>query len=62
MIREYNGWIITTVGGFMTLKRFEARKGENWHWAFRLRDCRELCDSRDGGNPIKELYLRPLYC
>ena len=60
-MREYNGWQIENVGGFCTMKRYIASKGNMWHWAFLLRECKELCDLRDNGKEIKELYLRPLY-
>ena len=60
-MRYYNGWIITTAGGFMTMKRFIAHKGELSHWAFLLRECKEFCDKRDNGETIRELYLKPLY-
>lgn len=60
-MKEYNGWGIERVGGFCTIKRYIARKADKWHWAFLLRDCKELCDTRDNGGTIKELYLRPLY-
>ena len=61
MVRNYNGWIIETTGGFMTLKRFIAHKSGQSHWAFRLKECKEFCDIRDNGEHIKKLYLEPLY-
>jgi len=60
-MREYKGWQIMTVGGFCTMKRYEASKDEKWHWAFKLKDCKVLCDTRDEGLTINELYLKPLY-
>ena len=60
-MKEYNGWQIEKVGGFATMKRYVASKGELWHWAFLLRECKELCNTRDEGGKIKDLYLRPLY-
>ena len=61
MVRKYRNWVITTEGGFMTLKRFVATDGERTHWAFRLRDCKEFCDIRDAGGDIPRLFLEPLY-
>ena len=60
-MKEYNGWEIEKIGGFCTMKRYHARKDDKWHWAFLLRECKELCDLRDAGKEIKELYLKPLY-
>ena len=51
----YNGWIIELHGGFCTMKRYVASQGDRWHWAFLLRECKELCDLRDNGKEIKEL-------
>lgn len=61
MVRRYNYWTIVTEGGFMTIKRFIAHKGNQMHWAFRLKDCKEFCDIRDSGGQINKLYLEPLY-
>lgn len=61
MKREYNGWKILTTGGFSTIKRFIASRGDKNHWAFRLRDCKKFCDLRDNGGKIELLYLTPLY-
>jgi len=61
MARYYNGWQIETQGGFCTMKRYVARKGNQWHWAFLLRDCKGICDSRDKGIEPSRLYLNPLY-
>lgn len=58
---EYKGWSINKVGGVITHKRYEAYKGDNWHWAFLLRECKELCDIRDNGGEISKLYLKNLY-
>jgi len=66
-LHKYNGWIITSEGGFITIKRFEATKLDEYdhnilyHWAFRLKDCKALCDKRDAGEEIGQLYLKPLY-
>ncbi len=60
-MKKYNGWVIEGVGGFCTMKRYVVRKGELWHWAFLLRECKELCDTRDNGGSIKEIYLKSLY-
>lgn len=60
-MKEYNGWQIERVGGFCTMKRYVASKNDKWHWAFLLRECKELCDIRDNGGDIKKLYLRSLY-
>lgn len=61
MTNLYNGWIIEKVGGFCTMQRYHAKKGNLWHWAFLLRECKALCDTRDEGGEVKELYLKPLY-
>ena len=61
MDREYNGWLIRTQGGFSMVKHYVARKGDLYHWAFLLRDCKAFCDARDNGGDIGELYLKPLY-
>jgi len=61
MIRKYNNWNIETEGGHITIKRFDATKGNLWHWAFRLKDCKALCDKRDNGEEIDSLYLKSLY-
>ena len=61
MIREYNGWQIEAQGGFCTMKRYVASRGDRWHWAFLLRECKGFCDIRNEGGNIKELYLKPLY-
>jgi len=60
-MKEYNGWQIEKVGGFCTMKRYIARKGDKWHWSFLLRECKKLCDSQDIGVEIPRLYLRDLY-
>ncbi len=67
-VRKYKDWYIETVGGYITIKRFEAEKGEDflapdykWHWSFKLKDCKELCDKRDAGKEIDPLYLKSLY-
>ena len=64
-MRKYNGWLIETQGGFCTMKRYVASRGDKWHWAFRLYECKALCDKRDAGEDIGGiyggLYLRPLY-
>lgn len=60
-MREYNGWSIETAGGFCTIKRYIARKGKDWHWAFLLRECKNFCDLRNAGKEIPKLYLTPLY-
>ncbi len=60
-VHNYNGWEIMGYGGFCTIRHFWAEKGELRHWAFKLRDCKILCDERDKGNQIDGLYLRPLY-
>jgi len=61
MGRHYNGWEIITVGGFCTLKRYIASRGEQHHWAFRLKECKEFCDLRNANKEIGKLYLTPLY-
>ncbi len=58
---NHNGWRISSTGGFCTMKRFIASKGNLSHWAFLLRDCKHLCDERDAGREIPQLYLQPLY-
>lgn len=60
-MKQYNGWIIERTGGFCTIKRYVARKGNQWHWAFKLRECKHFCDQRDSGGTISDLYLKPLY-
>ncbi len=60
-MKQYNGWSIEKVGGFCTIKRYIATKGKLWHWAFLLRECKGLCDTRDNGGSIKGLYLKSLY-
>ena len=60
-MKEYNGWDIEKVGGFCTMKRYVAAKGDLWHWAFLLRECKKFCDTRDKGGDIGELYLKSLY-
>ena len=68
-VRKYKDWYIETVGGHITIKRFEAEKGDKfdpksnyqWHWAFKLKDCKEICDKRNRGEEVKELYLKSLY-
>jgi len=34
-----------------------------WHWAFRLKDCKNICALRDMGreNEVGAIYLKPLY-
>jgi len=61
MVKYYNGWEISSEGGFCTIKRYVARKEDLWHWAFRLKDCKQFCDMRDNGGIIEQLYLKPLY-
>jgi len=61
MIREYNGWRIEKVGGFCTIQRYIAQKGNKRHWAFRLGECKSFCDLRDADIEISKLYLTPLY-
>jgi len=58
---KYNGWQIIKLGGLCTMKRYHAQKGDLWHWAFLLRECKAFCDVIDSGGTIPELYLRPLY-
>ena len=60
-MKKYNGWLIEAQGGFCTMKRYHATKGDKWHWAFLLRECKQFCDMRDAGGEIKKLYLSPLY-
>ena len=68
-IRKYKDWYIETVGGHITIKRFEAEKGDRfnpnsnyqWHWASTLKECKEFCDKRDKREEIKSLYLKSLY-
>ena len=64
-IHKHNDWIIHSEGGFITMKRFVAHKeGHPFsysHWEFRLRDCKNLCDARDAGKPIPDLFLKSLY-
>jgi len=60
-MKIYNGWSIGKVGGFCTVRRYVARKGSLQHWAFLLRECKELCDARDRNEKINALYLKPLY-
>ena len=31
---EYKGWSINKVSGVITHKRYEAYKGDIWHWRF----------------------------
>lgn len=66
MKRHYNEWEIEPEGGYITIKRFRAEKclpnGRIiWHWAFRLKECKALCDKRDNGEEIDSLYLKSLY-
>ena len=58
---NYKGWLIEKTGGFYTMKRYVALKGDRWHWAFLLRECKQFCDTRDAGGEIKDLYLKSLY-
>ena len=58
---EYNGWQIIKLGGCCTMSRYHAQKGDQWHWAFLLRECKRFCDLRDSGAEISKLYLKPLY-
>ena len=65
-IHQHNDWEIESVGGHITMKRFIARKdlpdGEYlFHWTFKLKDCKVLCDERDAGKEIHPLYLKSLY-
>ena len=57
----YNGWRIEGEGGFITLRRFVASKGELSVWGERLKDILPRCDALDHGEPVGELYLRSLY-
>ncbi len=62
---NHNGWIIEGRGGCSMVRHYKATKNDMWHWAFKLYECRELCDKRDAGNDLTGiyggLYLRPLY-
>jgi len=60
-MKLYNGWDITKEGGYCTIKRYVASKGDLWHWAFLLRECKVFCDTRDNGGSIGKIYLKPLY-
>ena len=67
MIRKYKDWQITSEGGFVTCKRFEAEKfyGDpprcHWIWAFKLKDIKRLCDMIDNGEEIPDIYTKPIY-
>ena len=62
-IHKHNDWTISSRGGFITVKHFVANNNNGLpsHWAFRLKDCKVLCDKRDAGEEIDELFLEPLY-
>ena len=58
---HHNGWQIHGVGGFCTIRHFWAMKNELTHWAFKLKECKVLCDIRDKGEKISDLHLKSLY-
>ena len=62
---QYKDWYISSRGGHGTFKRYVAEKGDekgdDWHWAFTLKECVAFCDSRDNGQSIHDLYTKPLY-
>jgi len=64
-IHKHNEWTIHSQGGFITVKQFKAVKYINSerlvHWAFRLKDCKTLCDQRDAGEEIHKIHLESYY-
>lgn len=60
---RYRGWLIEGIGGFCTIRRYEATNPVNdkWLWAFKLRDVARLINDHEEGREIPALHSRPLY-
>ena len=61
--RIYKGWKIDKRGGFCTMSRFVAFKGNQMLWAFRLYEVKALIDCLDTQEyeALPRLNREPLY-